>query len=83
MRKLLDKLPFSILIILCLTLGLAPFAPEPHVWEKAKMLVSGNLTNPVDIFDMLIHGLPWILLVLKAAWPDSAEPKTNSEDSDS
>ncbi len=23
-----------VLILLCLTLGLAPFRPEPHIWEK-------------------------------------------------
>lgn len=61
----LRLLPFSVIIILCLTLGLAPFTPEPHVWEKIKMLVAGNLIRPVDIFDLILHGLPFILLLLK------------------
>lgn len=52
-------------MILCLTLGLAPFIPEPHVWEKIKMLQAGTLKNPVDIFDLLMHGLPFVLLLLK------------------
>lgn len=65
LRRLLAQLPLSILVILCLTLGLAPFVPEPHIWEKLKMLVSGTLTRPIDIFDMLFHGVPWILLLLK------------------
>ena len=54
-----------ILIVSCLTLGLAPFMPEPHLWEKLKMLTSGELTKPVDIFDLLLHGTPWILLIIK------------------
>ena len=54
-----------ILIVACLTLGLAPFMPEPHLWEKLKMLTSGELTKPVDIFDLLLHGTPWILLIIK------------------
>ena len=54
-----------ILIVACLTLGLAPYMPEPHLWEKLKMLTSGELTKPVDIFDLLLHGTPWILLIIK------------------
>ena len=61
----LRKIPIPFLILLCLTLGLAPFAPEPHVWEKLKMLASGELVRPVDMFDMLLHGAPWLLLVAR------------------
>ena len=52
-------------MLLVLTLGLAPFVPEPHVWEKLKMLAGGALTRPVDIFDFVLHGAPWLLLALK------------------
>ena len=65
LRKVLDALPWPIIIGLCLTLGLAPFTPEPHIWEKLKMLATGALTQPVDIFDFLFHGVPWFLAVLK------------------
>ena len=65
MRKLLSKIPLTLLVVLCLTLGLAPFVPEPHLWEKLKMLAAGELTEPIDIFDLLMHGAPWILLFLK------------------
>jgi len=61
----LKSIPLSFLLLLCLTLGLAPFVPEPHVWEKLKMLLAGTLANPVDIFDLIMHGLPFILLLLK------------------
>ena len=60
----LDDLPWSILILACLTLGLAPFAP-PHVWEKLQMLVQGQLVRPIDWFDLIFHGAPWILLLVK------------------
>ncbi|WP_284263002.1 RND transporter [Roseicyclus amphidinii] len=64
-RRLLDGLPLSVLVIASLTLGLAPFTPEPHIWEKLKMLTAGTLTQPIDIFDLAMHGLPWLLLILK------------------
>lgn len=67
MPRLLDKLPLSLLVVLALTLGLAPFSPEPHVWEKLKMLGAGQLVRPVDVFDLLLHGVPWLLLVARMA----------------
>jgi uncharacterized membrane protein len=65
MHKLFDRMTLPILIVVCLTLGLAPFMPEPHLWEKLKMLTSSEFTKPVDIFDLLLHGTPWILLIIK------------------
>ena len=53
------------LVVVCLTLGLAPFTPEPHLLEKLRMLTEGELTRPIDIFDLVLHGTPWILLILK------------------
>ena len=61
----LDKIPFITLILISMLLGLAPFAPEPHVWEKLKMLFDGSLAKPIDIFDLFMHGTPWVLLGLK------------------
>ncbi|WP_295540145.1 RND transporter [uncultured Thiohalocapsa sp.] len=61
----LDRLPLGLLILIALTLGLAPFVPEPHVWEKLKMLAAGALVRPIDIFDLLLHGAPWLLLLAK------------------
>ena len=63
----LDKLPLAVLLILALTLGLAPFVPEPHLWEKLKMLAAGTLSRPLDIFDLLWHAAPWLLLAAKLA----------------
>lgn len=61
----LDRLPWSTLIMAALLLGLAPFAPEPHLLEKLKMLVAGELKRPIDIFDLLMHGAPLLLLLAK------------------
>jgi len=61
----LDKIPFVTLLLIALMLGLAPFTPEPHVVEKLRMLFDGSLSKPIDIFDLLMHGTPWVLLGLK------------------
>ena len=31
------------------------------------MLVAGELGKPVDIFDLLMHAAPWVLLAAKLA----------------
>jgi len=61
----LDKTPLGLLVLLALLLGLAPFVPEPHLWEKLKLLAAGGLSRPIDIFDLVLHASPWVLLVLK------------------
>lgn len=65
MLKWIDKIPLSVLVVLALALGLAPFKPEPHLWEKLNMLLDGTLHQPVDIFDLFLHGTPVLLLCLK------------------
>lgn len=60
--KLLND--FRLIILLCLTLGLAPFFPEPHIWGKIKWIAGGpNGMQLKDWFDVVLHGLPWVLLV--------------------
>ena len=66
LTKWLVEMPWSIIILFCLTLGLAPFSP-PHIWEKLQMLFQGRLVRPIDWFDLVFHGIPWVLLVAKAA----------------
>jgi hypothetical protein len=63
--QILDQIPFSIAILAALTLGLAPFTPEPHIVEKLRMLFQGTLVRPVDWFDLALHGAPFVLLALK------------------
>ncbi|MGB0849334.1 MAG: RND transporter [Thiolinea sp.] len=64
-RVLLGKIPLLPLLIVAVFLGLAPFSPEPHLWEKLKMLAAGELHDLVDIFDLLMHGTPVVLLLAK------------------
>ena len=67
MEKFVSSLPWWLLVIACLTIGLAPFKP-PHIWEKLQMLLRGRLVRPLDWFDLVLHGFPWVLLVLKAVY---------------
>jgi hypothetical protein len=61
----LRQLPWMPVILAAVLLGLAPFVPEPHLWEKLKMLAAGELTRLIDIFDLLMHGAPVALLAGK------------------
>ena len=67
LSQILNQFSWPIIIILCLTLGLAPFFPEPHIWEKLKMLAAGTLVKPIDIFDLLMHAAPFLVAGLKLA----------------
>jgi hypothetical protein len=61
----IDSIPWPLLLFFALFLGLAPFRPEPHLWEKLKMLTAGTLVRPIDIFDLLLHATPVVLLIVK------------------
>ena len=63
--KFLDSIPLGPLALIAVFLGLAPFTPEPHVWQKLKMLAAGDLVRPIDIFDLFMHGTPIVLLAAK------------------
>jgi hypothetical protein len=65
MRSLLNQLPWSIVIVLSVAIGLAPFVPEPHLLEKLQMLSRGELRQIVDIFDLFFHTSPLAILFLK------------------
>jgi hypothetical protein len=62
MKKLINDWKF--LLVACLTLGLAPFFPEPHIWGKLRWLAGGAQGMQfMDWFDLVLHGWPWILLL--------------------
>lgn len=61
----LDRIPLSLLAPTALLLAAAPFAHEPHLWEKLKMLAAGTLSRPIDIFDLFWHGSLLVLLAAK------------------
>lgn len=58
--------------VMCLTLGLAPFVPEPHLWGKLRWIAGGAKgMKVVDYLDLLMHGFPWMLffgLLLRKGW---------------
>jgi hypothetical protein len=62
MNNLLD---YKFLIPLTLLLGFAPFFPQPHIVEKIKMVMDGNLKRPIDIFDLVWHAWPFFLLAYR------------------
>lgn len=57
-------------LLASLTLGLAPFAPEPHIWGKLKWIATGGAFNGdqpmqfMDWFDVVLHGTPWVMLLI-------------------
>lgn len=54
---------WRIVILLCLTLGLAPFFPEPHIFGKVRWLLGGAQGMMLmDYFDIILHGFPYVLL---------------------
>jgi len=67
MIRLLDSIGYRLLVPLALLLGLAPFRPEPHLVEKLRMLANGTLRAPIDIFDLLLHAVPVLLLLTKVS----------------
>ena len=65
MLRWLDNIQYRWLLPPALLLALAPFTPQPHLLEKLQMLAAGTLVRPVDIFDLLLHGTPLLLVLLK------------------
>jgi hypothetical protein len=61
----LDKISYTNLLIGALLLGLAPFMPMPHSIEKILLLAKGELTKPIDIFDLFFHLSPIFIIGLK------------------
>lgn len=55
---------WKLVVLACLTVGLAPYAPEPHIWGKLRWVVGGAVgMKYLDWFDLLMHGFPWLLLL--------------------
>lgn len=55
---------WSLVIIACLTLGLAPFFPEPHIIGKVRWILGGAKgMQLMDYLDFAMHGLPFVLLI--------------------
>ena len=65
-KNTVGKLLFA--LALALTLGLAPFYPSPHIIGKLKWVAGGAIgMQPMDYFDLVLHGFPWLYLVYRMA----------------
>lgn len=70
MKQQLKK-NWKLFLIASLTLGLAPFNP-PHIWGKIQWVLGGNAFSganamqPQDLFDVVLHGTPWVLLFISS-----------------
>jgi hypothetical protein len=62
---------WNLFLLASLTLGLAPFNP-PHIWGKIQWILGGNafsgenVMQPMDWFDLFLHGSPWVLLLISS-----------------
>ncbi|MBT8120000.1 MAG: RND transporter [Gammaproteobacteria bacterium] len=65
MLKYIDRIPLGPLVIITLVMALAPFSPEPHLLEKSRMLVQGELSKGIDIFDLFWHSFLIVILVIR------------------
>ena len=59
---MIRRIPLLWLAVVAGWLAIAPLVPEPHLVEKTRMLLSGTLVRPIDIFDLLLHSVPLMLL---------------------
>ena len=75
---------WKIFLIASLTLGLAPFNP-PHLVGKIKWILGGNAFHAEkglgiqDWFDVVLHGTPWILLLISISLHLSVKSAKNDQ----
>lgn len=86
----LDRLSYRIIGPLALLLAIAPLYPEPHLVETSRMLIRGELTEPIYIFDFFMHSSGLALVGAKIARDvlnkrnnDGAKPNTNDDETTS
>jgi len=63
--KFIDRIPLLPLVVAAVFMSLAPFTPEPHLLEKSRMLLHGELSKPIDIFDLFWHSFLIVLLAIR------------------
>lgn len=55
---------WKLVALACLTLGLAPYTPEPHIVANLRWVAGGAVgMETTNWLDLLMHGLPWLLLL--------------------
>jgi len=58
-------LPYGLLVVMALFMAIAPIQPEPHLVQKFQWLMNGSPFKLIDVFDVVWHLLPTILIALK------------------
>lgn len=72
---------WKFLLMVSLTLGLAPFFPEPHLLGKLRWVWGGAVgMQPLDWLDLAWHGWPWVLL-LRVGVMNILKKKNNEKES--
>ncbi len=66
------------LIFAALLLGLAPFTSEPHLLQKLRMLMHGELNRTIDIVDLFWHSWPLLWIGLRLFVPASRSCRVSS-----
>jgi len=73
-RSLLRQIPYSALLLIAIFMAIAPLTPQPHLVEKLGLLMQLQLVRPIDIFDLLFHAAPLLLLAAKLVLERIPEP---------
>ena len=63
--KWIDKMSLIPLLVITVLMASLPMQGTSHLFEKLEMLSLGVLTRPIDIFDLLMHGTPAVLLAIR------------------
>lgn len=65
--------------ILSITIGLTPFTPVPHSYEKLKWLFEGGRGMQIlDYFDLVFHNIPWAYLIVSTIFWVKAKKQISS-----
>ncbi len=75
MLKFIDSIPLWLLAVAAIFMALAPFNPEPHLLEKSRMLINGELTKSIDIFDLFWHSLFIVMFLIRLVRLKKTETK--------
>ena len=50
-------------LLFCIVPGLLPFSAEPHIVGKVRWVMGGAVgMQPMDYFDLVLHGSPFVYL---------------------
>ncbi len=65
MFKIIDEIPLPMLVIIAILMAIMPITGGSHLLQKSQMLMDGTLSKPLDILDLLMHGTPAFLLIIR------------------